>query len=286
MRLSVIAFIVLVLIISPAVIAQKAASPVSGATGLFILNTGSTLGAGSWSVDIDAINRDRVQNFAAFGGGESTLDYTQAAATVAYGITDRWEAELSVPYFRTHVNNVISPNPFFDLNSPDVHAWDDSYLSTRFLLSGTPGGPADASKLALRLFVALPTGDSNLTPSREAGAGIEWSSGPWVVNALYADNGRYPASVKNPDYFLAGVGYHRMVGQRMDWMTEIDAQQWVHADFHITDSVDLITGPRIWLDDRKTIAVNLGVTTELRQFGDRHPFGYVFGITLASPRRP
>src|SRR4051812_21494159 len=117
MRLTVIGFTVVALLISPFAMAQKAASPVSGATGLFTLNTGSTLSRGSWSIDFDAINRDRVQNFAAFGGGEATLDYTQIAATVAYGITDRWEAELSVPYFRTHVTNVISPNPFFDLNS-------------------------------------------------------------------------------------------------------------------------------------------------------------------------
>src|SRR3954447_16399936 len=81
---------------------QANAASVTGETGLFSLLTGDTLPRGGWSFGLYYNNWDRVIDldpaFSLNDKSQLSLDWNRLSASFGYGITDRWEVSVMVPY--------------------------------------------------------------------------------------------------------------------------------------------------------------------------------------------
>src|SRR5262245_17452209 len=81
---------------------QANAPTYNGETGLFTLLTGDTLPQGGWSFSLYGNNWDRLtkDQFLRPGGEVDHIgvDITRFSASLGYGLTDRWELSVAVPY--------------------------------------------------------------------------------------------------------------------------------------------------------------------------------------------
>src|SRR5688500_11735042 len=85
----------------PAAAVEEANAPtVTGETGLFTLLTAETIPQGEWSFSLYYNNWDRVIELEDFDLPleEQSVDWNRLSASLGYGITDRWELAVSVPY--------------------------------------------------------------------------------------------------------------------------------------------------------------------------------------------
>src|SRR6185503_16663306 len=77
------------------------APTITGETGGYSLFSGDTLRQGTWSFSIYANNWDplfNVDDNEATDTDEVSVDWTQLSASVGYGITNRCEVAVQVPY--------------------------------------------------------------------------------------------------------------------------------------------------------------------------------------------
>src|SRR5947199_2258038 len=81
---------------------QANAASVTGETGLFSLLTGDTLPQHGWSFGLYYNNWDRVidldRQFSLNNKGQLSLDQNRVSASLGWGITDRWEVSVMVPF--------------------------------------------------------------------------------------------------------------------------------------------------------------------------------------------
>lgn len=262
---------------------QANAPTVTGETGLFTLLSGDTLPRGGWSFGLYYNNWDRLFDIPAGisrnDNDELSVDWNRLSASLGYGITDRWELSVAVPYedFDFDEDDIIG--------RPDL---DESGLGnvrvgTKFRLTGEPG--TDGSKLALNLFAELPTGDEDVASDDTGfGAGLDWSYSNWVFAVGYHDIGGDEDSLFSSE-LTAGLGYAAPISDRFDWITEV-AGSFYDADddagIELQDSIDLTTGGRLWLGGGNW-ALNFGLRTDLTQLSDidEHcPIGGLLGLTL------
>ncbi len=192
--------------------ATASAPTATGESGLFTLFTAETLPRGEWSFGAYYNNWDRVFEF----DGESDLDWHQASVSLGYGLTDRFELFVSVPY--------LNLDPDFEGPAAD----DDSesglgnaVVGGKWRLTGTRGGGG----VALKAFVEAPTGDEEvLAGDTGFGAGIGWTGGNWVLNADYRVAGDLEldtGDVELSDEVRVGIGHVASISDRLDWISEV-----------------------------------------------------------------
>lgn len=249
--------------------AEQANAPtVTGETGLFTLLSGDTLPRGNWSFGLYYNNWDRVLDLDGIGVDEESVDWNRLSASLGYGITDRWEVSLAVPYDDYN----------FDLRGADLDAsgLGNARLGTKFRLLGAAG---DSSTLALNLFAELPTGDDDIASDDPGfGAGLGWRINKWVIDVGYRAPGDDFA-----DELHGGLGYVGQVSENFDWITEVAGTFYSGDDERVgfDDAYDLTTGGRLWLGDGNW-AFNFALRTDLAQLGDidEHcPIGGLLGLT-------
>ena len=95
-RLWMIALVSLVPSVASAAEQANAAS-VTGETGLFTLLSGDTLPRGGWSFGLYYNNWDRLLDVD-LPDDQRSVDWNRLSASFGYGITDRWELSVMVPY--------------------------------------------------------------------------------------------------------------------------------------------------------------------------------------------
>jgi len=148
---------------------QANAASVTGETGLFSLLTGDTLPRGGLSFGLYYNNWDRVidldRRFSLNDKGQLSLDWNRVDASLGWGITDRWELSVMVPF----------ENYKYDDNDIAVHLDDQGGLKQGNVRVGTKirlaGSQGDASTLALNGFVELATGKEEVA-SKDTGFGV------------------------------------------------------------------------------------------------------------------
>jgi outer membrane protein OmpA-like peptidoglycan-associated protein len=264
---------------------EEANAPtVTGETGLFTLWSGETLPQGGWSFGLYYNNWDRLFDgpdlaFRDDDEDSLSLDWNRLSASLGYGITDRWEVSVAVPYDDFNFDEE-DLNPAFR-GDFDASGLGNVRVATKFRLLGEAGG--DGSKLALNLFAELPTGDEDVASDDTGfGAGLGWSRANWVFSAGYRDSG--DDSVFGSE-LNAGLGYAAPISDRFDWITEVAATFYDADDnvFDIEDPIDLTTGGRLWLGEAQNWAFNFALRTDLTQLSniDEHcPIGGLVGLTM------
>jgi outer membrane protein OmpA-like peptidoglycan-associated protein len=256
----------------------------TGETGLFTLLSGETLPQGGWSFGLYYNNWDRLFDgpdlaFRDDDEDSLSLDWNRLSASVGYGITDRWEVSLALPYDDFNFDEE-DLNPAFR-GDFDASGLGNARLGTKFRLLGERGG--EGSKLALNLFAELPTGDDDVASDDAGfGAGLGWSRANWVFSAGYRDSGDDTAFGSELN---AGLGYAAPISDRFDWITEVAATFYDADDdvFGIEDPIDLTTGGRLWLGEDQNWAFNFALRTDLTQLSniDEHcPIGGLIGLTM------
>jgi outer membrane putative beta-barrel porin/alpha-amylase len=181
MKLKHLCFIALVCLVPTwASAAEQAnAASVTGETGYFTLLSGDTLPQGGWSFGLYYNNWDRLLDLGLdLDEDDQSVDWNRLSASLGYGLTDRWEVSLLVPY-----EDYKFDAPGVD----DESGLGNARLGTKFRLSGERGG---SSSLALNLFAELPTGDDDIASDDVGfGAGLNWRASNWVFNVGYESLG-------------------------------------------------------------------------------------------------
>ncbi|HSG39159.1 MAG TPA: OmpA family protein [Thermoanaerobaculia bacterium] len=256
---------------------QANAASVTGETGYFTLLSGDTLPRGGWSFGLYYNNWDRLLDLGLdIDEEDASVDWNRLSASFGYGLTDRWEVSLMVPY----------EDYKFDLpGADDASGIGNARIGTKFRLTGEPGS---TSSLALNLFAEVPTGDDDVA-SEDAGfgAGLNWRASNWVFNVGYESLGDIGDEDDDGvefsrDAFVAGLGYVAAINENFDWITEVQGRFQTGDDAFFDDSVDFTTGGRLWMGDGGNWAFNFALRTDLLQFDsiDEHcPIGGLVGLT-------
>jgi outer membrane protein OmpA-like peptidoglycan-associated protein len=241
--------------------------------------SGDTLPRGGWSFGLYGNNWDRLIDLGPGLGrnDELSLDWTRFSASLGYGITDRWEFSVMVPYDSFNLDD----SDLFAGTDPDADGLGNVRVGTKWRLYGNPG---DASKLALNAFVELPTGDDEVAADDTGfGAGLDWSVRNWVFDLGYHSQGKFKGGGDPGSEATVGLGYAWPVSDRFDWITELQGFFYSGGDrgLQYEDAYDLTTGGRLWLGDGNW-AFNFGLRTDLNQLSsiDEHcPLGGLLGLT-------
>jgi outer membrane protein OmpA-like peptidoglycan-associated protein len=248
---------------------QANAASVTGETGLFTLLSGDTLPQGGWSFGLYYNNWDRLLDLDIPEDNQS-VDWNRLSASFGYGITDRWELSVMVPY-----EDYKFDQPGID----DESGLGNVRVGTKFRLLGSAGDP---TTLALNLFAEIPTGDEDVASEDTGfGAGLDWRINKWVFDLGYADLGDFPDGFGR-QMATAGLGYVGRVSDNFDWITEVTGTFNTGDDALFEDS-DLTTGGRLWLGADSNWAFNFALRTDLAQLDsiDEHcPLGGLVGLTF------
>ncbi len=268
-----------VLLATPAAMAQPGSAPTAtGETGLFTLFTPETLPQGDWSFGVYYNNWDRVFEFDDRAG----LDIHQLSASIGWGITDRFELALQVPYLNLD-GDFPDSEMFGNLGGSSESGLGNVHVGGKYWLTGERG----QGGFALNAYVEAPTGDDKvLAGDTGYGAGLEWANPHWVFDAGYRLPGDLTfgnQSVSVSDELSAGVGNVFAISDRLDWITELVGTFPTDSDKAIfKDSVDLTTGGRLWFGANGNWAFNFGLRTDVLQLDqtDEHcPLGGLLGLT-------
>lgn len=271
---------------------QTSAPTVTGETGLFTVLNGQTLPQGQWSFGLYYDNWDRlvapVPNFTLQAPLSDDWDYdwNRLSASVGYGITDRFELSVMVPWedfsaSDNHRIGVVNGTLFED--RIDGSGIGNVRVGGKYRLFG---GPEAESSMTLNAFVEAPTGDEEegiVTGGTGWGLGAAWSLGSgWALALGYHDPG-------DADHFdvaqeiQGGVGYAASINDRFDWITELAATIYQGGDSSPDDMFDLTTGGRYWLGASGNLALNFGLRVELSQLSDTDehcPIGGLLGLSF------
>ncbi len=255
---------------------QANAPTATGETGLFTLLSGDTLPRGGVSFGLYYNNWDRLFDSDLLTEDQKSIDWNRLSASLGYGITDRWEISVMVPYddYKFDVPGV-----------DDVDGLGNVRVGTKFRLMGSAG---DARTLALNLFAEAPTGDDDVASDDPGfGAGLDWRLNKWVFDLGFRDPGD-SKDFDNPQELTAGLGYAGEVSDRLDWITEVVGTFYTGGDDRLEDDIDLTTGGRLWLGETRNWAFNFALRTNLNSIDniDEHcPIGGLVGLTYMPARR-
>ena len=271
-QLSAVAVAALLTAVPAAAQPDSQAPTITGETGGFNLLSGDTLRQGDWSFGLYANNWDRLIEV---GDDETeiSIDWTRLSASLGYGITDRWEFSVMVPYEDYN----FDADDFDFGGDPDESGLGRVRIGSKWTLSGDRD--ADSS-FALNAFVEAPTGDDDLPGGDETGfgAGLDWRASNWLFNIGYHDTGDDDLG----EEVLAGAGYLGSISDQFFWITELLATIQT-GDSEIEDAYDLTTGGRYWFGPESDWAFNFGVRLDLNQLNDidEHcPIGGLIGLTF------
>ena len=277
--------------------AQQASAPtVTGETGLFTLIDGWTLPQGEWSFGFYYNNWDRL--VAPIPGGVSApltddwdYDWNRLSASAGYGITDRFEMSLMLPYDDFQSSDVrhlgyVNGTLFEDeVNADGI---GNARIGAKYQILGdlTTG-----EALSVNFFVEAPTGEDDgvSTDDTGYGAGLNWNFNPnWMARIGYRDPGD-PDGWDVSEEFEAGIGWAVPLNDRFDWITELAATIYSSGTTDPDDAFDLTSGGRIWLGEAERWAFNFALRAELNQLSDTDehcPIGGLIGLTYFPRLKP
>jgi outer membrane protein OmpA-like peptidoglycan-associated protein len=278
--------------------AQQGEAPTStGETGLFTLVDAVGLERGEWTFGLRYDNWDRlvasVPGRVLLPNESDDWDYDRhrVALTLGYGISDRFEIALAVPWERLDASDprrvgVVNGRVFED--RIDASGFGNVRLGGKLRL--TTGGDPDRGVAALA-FVELPTGDDDeglVTGDTGWGAGFAWTMNRnWVANAIYRDPGDAD-HFDVPEEIALGVGHATALSDRLDWITELAATLYQGGDSRPDDAFDLATGGRYRFGEDRRWALDFGLRVELGQLSDTDehcPIGGLLGLSFSPSRR-
>lgn len=264
----------------------------TGETGMFTLIDGWSLPQGRWTLGFEYNNWDRL--VAPVPGGVSRpltdnwdYDWNRLSASFGYGVTDKFELSLMVPYEDYSASNnhhVGYVNGRFFSNKINESGIGNVRLGAKYSFFADP----EAGKaFSMNAFVEAPTGEEKkglVTGGTGWGLGFNWDFAPnWLANVGYHD----PGNAKNfdvPEEILGGIGYSAAINDRFDWITELAATLYQGGKSNPDDALDLTTGGRYWFGAGGNWALNFGLRLELNQLSntDEHcPIGGLVGLTFA-----
>jgi hypothetical protein len=199
--------------------AQTPAPPgatATGETGLFNLLSAETLPDRGWSFSLYYNNWDRLIDLHSFITPDALeYDRDRLSASVGYGITQKWEVAVQVPFYEdfTYRHDRLLLGQELDVNGTN-----NIRIGTNFQLFHSDNADSSAS---INGFVEVPTGDSELA-SDEHGFGVTGAARlrRFVFNFGYRDPGD-DEDFDNPQEIVIGGGYARPVSDRLQWMTEL-----------------------------------------------------------------
>ncbi|MEM7048726.1 MAG: OmpA family protein [Acidobacteriota bacterium] len=256
-------------IAAPSLAGEQAVAPTAtGESGLFTLLSGNTVPEGEWSFGLYYNNWDRVLEF----DDRADLDWNRLSASVGYGVSERFEVSLSLPY------------EDFDADNPGFQDTSESGLgNARLGAKWRLGESSGARAFSLNAFVELPTGDEEVLGGETGfGAGANWSVDKWNFNLGVRVPGDVDEVELSPEV-IAGLGYVGTVNDRMDWITEVVGTLPTDSDDAIfEESIDVATGFRYWFGESGNTAFNFAIRTDLLQLSetDEHcPIGGLLGLT-------
>lgn len=242
------ALLVAALVLAPALCTAQTSAPdaptATGETGWFNLLTAETLPQRGWSFSLYYNNFDRLMSLEKIFGDTDDLefDWDRLSASFAYGITERWEVALQVPFYDdfTFRHDELLLGDDLDVNGPN-----NIHIGTNFQFFRNETVDSAAS---INGFVEVPTGDTDVA-SDQHGFGIK---GAFRVRRLAFNFGyRDPGDeddFDNPQDVFVGGGYGRSVTDRFQWITELIGSFIVGGEEDIIDerrSLDLTSGGRL-----------------------------------------
>jgi outer membrane protein OmpA-like peptidoglycan-associated protein len=287
-----------VVLAAAAVSAQQGEAPTStGESGLFTIIDAVGLPAGSWSLGLRYDNWDRlvapVPGRALLPNETDDWDYDRhrVALTVGYGLSDRFEIALALPWERLDASDVrhvgVVNGRAFE-NEIDASGLGNLRLGGKYRLTAPT---EDGRGVAALAFVELPTGDDDdgVVPDGTGwGVGLAWTIDPnWAANLTYRDPGSGdPFEVA--EEIGAGIGHATALSDRLDWITELSATFFQGGDSRPDDAFDLATGGRYRFGDDGAWALDFGLRLELGQLSDTDehcPIGGLLGVSFSPWRR-
>ncbi len=260
------------------------APTVTGETGLFTLFTGQTLPRGQWSFGLQYNNWDRtvIRDGGAGLGPQFKnkwdYDFDRLSASVGYGITDKFELSLMVPYGSLHGGD---NNRFGRINGRDfVNRIDTDGLANLRLGGKWRLWEEGAKRFAINAFIeaggdedqALATGDTGF------GAGLAYEVSNWALNLGYRDPGTPSNGRTVSEELLVGVGYAASIREGFDWITELAATIFLDSDVSQDDAYDLTSGGRLWFGEAQNWAFDFALRTNLQHLSDTDQFCPIGGL--------
>ncbi|HUP45973.1 MAG TPA: OmpA family protein [Thermoanaerobaculia bacterium] len=242
---------------------MQVAPSVSGQIGLFETVTADTLRQGELSFGIYFNNYDLLAGPAPDFAPPSQREYQDMSydlyrfsASVGYGLTDRWDISLMLPYDRIVQNGgdragwingwLYNEGAFTDSGLGNLH------LATKFGVT-----PADApSRFALSLFTELPTGDDDggiTTGSGAFGVGAHWTRGIGTLSASYTARGDredeaagVDSGIPNELRIDGGLNVPLRFWPTTNWISEVNGIIYTGGDNRPDSPIFLVTGLRHW----------------------------------------
>jgi outer membrane protein OmpA-like peptidoglycan-associated protein len=259
-----------------------AAPSSDGLTGLFTTVTGDTLHRGDlsfgiWYQDFDLVAAS-AKEFAPLTARkykDMGYDRYRASASLGYGLTDRWEASIMMPWERLQnhgndragfINGWLYQGRFTDSGAGDVR------LSTKIGL--TTGSP---TKVALSGFVDFPTGEDKSgisTGNPNYGLGLHFTRGIGTLAATYTIVGKRDADKSNlgvdtdlPNEIHLDGGLNIPIGwwRTTNWINEVNTTFYNGGDIKPKAPIFLVTGLRHWFGNSGW-ALNAGLRWNVAKF--------------------
>jgi len=287
-----------------AALAQDAAAPtITGETGYFTLSSGHTIDKGLWTFGVYHTKVDRkttpdreILEIDPLWS-DWDLDRERTSLSIGYGLSDKVELAVALPYFDYSATSDKEPvSPFETMaarlngqlfrDSINTDGLGDLRVSAKFQLKET-----DTSGLALKLFVDLPTGDDDkaiTTGDTGFGLGLDWSADNWIFNVGYYDPGDPDAGQKVGEQILAGLGYAHPINERLYWVNELVGIFKTESIEH--DEAELNSGIRYFFGENHDWAFNAALRLDLSDAGNfdsaYSPYGYLVGLTYRGQPEP
>ena len=240
------------------------APTVGGLTGLFETVSADTLHRGDWSFGVYFNDYDLLAGpapeFAPLSAREPedmSYDLYRLSASIGVGLTDRWEISAMVPWDRLvanggdragFINGRLFRGEFTESGLGNIK------LATKLGLS-----PMDSpTRFALLGFVALPTGDSDVT-----GGGSDFGIGGAVTHGMLSVSGTYVLrgdyddddpivsgglDLDPPNEFHLNAGINKPISLfgTTNWISELNTIWYTGGDRAPDAPIFLVSGLRHW----------------------------------------
>ncbi len=263
----------------------------SGQTGLFETVTADTLRQGDLSFGIYyndyALLAGPAQDLAPLSARryrDMGYDLYRLSASLGYGISDRWEASVMLPWDRLVQNGndrVGFINGWFYQGK-----FTDSGIGNVRLATKVGFTPSTApTRFALSVFADLPTGNDKSgisTGGTGFGLGAHWTHGIGTLAASYEITGDRSGSRSNfpgaPGSTVQSSNILRVDGglnvplswwRTTNWISELNAQAYQGGDRNPKAPIFLVTGLRHWFGNSGW-AVNGGLRWNAAKFSYDH----------------
>lgn len=273
----------------------NAATSASGQKGLFNLIYGDNLCHGQWAFSTyynkwdRRVHSDPVTLAVDPLWTDWDMDVERASIAVGYGLTDRVELSLMLPYWSFDGEDIHGPNQGVGILNGrtftgriDQSGIGNARLGAKFRLKRT-----DTYATALMAYVDAPTGDDDESVvTGDTGLGLTFAYNNyagWVFNLGYFSPGDSDFGSVS-DEVQVGIGYARDITDSFEWITELAGTLYTDSNGE-HDNADITSGGR-WRLANPEWAFNAGLRVDLSDAGfDYTPIGGVIGLSYSPKNR-